>query len=242
MDMKKIGKNIAFLRKSQGHTQESLADKLNLSPQAVSKWETGLGLPEASVLVALADLFGVSIDAIIRPNTKTNIITDFMGRNLAVPKNKTLIGIPQISRWQAPKGCDMLYSLPATISAALCYIEQENGADITYPQMNERFCDIMHISGMAYGFLWNTVSRHIVEELWHVNDVAEMVGNVMDYYGRDYLWLTPQNCTIDEMRRLIKWSIAQGRPLVMEWPGGIPEFNLITGYDDNAHAYVTRLF
>jgi len=240
MDMKKIGKNIAFLRKSHNYTQESLADKLNLSPQAVSKWETGTGLPEASVLIALANLFGVSIDEIIRPNANPHIVTGFINRNLAVPESKTLDEIPQISRWQAPKGCDMLYSFPATIATALCYIEarEQNRTPITYPEMNERFRDIMHITGMAYGFLWNTVSRHIIEELWHINNVAEMVGRVMGYYGRDYLWLTPENCSIDEMRRLIKWSIAQGRPLVMEWPGGIPEFNLVTGYANNADTLI----
>ena len=240
MDMKKIGKNIAILRKIGGYTQESLADKLNLSPQAISKWETGTGLPEASVLIILADLFGVSIDEIMRPHTKQNIITDFINRNTAAPENKTLDGIPRISRWQAPEGCDMPYSFPATIATALCYIEalEQSCATIAYHEMNERFRDIMHITGMAYGFLWNTVSQHIIEELWHINDIAEMVERVMGYYGRDYLWLTPENCTIDEMRHLIKWSITGGRPLVMEWPGGIPEFNLVTGYADNADTLI----
>ena len=42
MNMKQIGKNIAVLRKSNGYTQEALAEKLGISPQAVSKWETGV--------------------------------------------------------------------------------------------------------------------------------------------------------------------------------------------------------
>jgi len=240
MDMKKIGKIIAGLRKSNGYTQESLANKLGLSPQAISKWETGIGLPEASILLELADLFRISIDGILRPHAKQSTITDFISRNQSIPENKTLDGIPRISRWNPPNGCDMLYSLPATIATALCYIEaqERNRTSIAYPEMNERFRDIMHITGMAYGFLWNTVSQHIIEELWHVNDVAEMVSRVMGYYGRDYLWLTPENCTIDEMRHLIKWSIAQGRPLVMEWPSGIPEFNLVAGFADNTDTLI----
>jgi len=240
MDIKSIGKNITTLRKSNSYTQESLAEKLNLSPQAISKWETGAGLPEASVLIILADLFGVTIDKILRPHTPGNTVTNFISRNTAVPENKTLDNIPRISRWNAPEGCDMPYSFPATIATALCHIDaQEQGrAPITYPEINERFRDIMHITGMAYGFLWNIVSRHIIEELWHVNDIAEMVERVMGYYGRDYLWLTPENCTIGEIRHLIKWSITQGRPLVMEWPGGIPEFNLVTGYADNADTLI----
>ena len=57
MDMKKIGANITAFRKANGYTQESLAEKLGLSPQAISKWETGAGLPEASVLIELAEIF-----------------------------------------------------------------------------------------------------------------------------------------------------------------------------------------
>ncbi|MDR1630672.1 MAG: hypothetical protein LBS36_10750 [Oscillospiraceae bacterium] len=60
----------------------------------------------------------------------------------------------------------------------------------------------------------------------------------MGYYGRDYLWLTPANATIEEARGIIMWSIAQGRPVVMEWPGGIPEFNVVTGYADSGETLI----
>jgi len=56
MDIQKIGKNIAALRRGGGLTQEALAQRLGITPQAVSKWETGQGLPEASLLVELAGL------------------------------------------------------------------------------------------------------------------------------------------------------------------------------------------
>jgi len=239
MDMKKTGASITAFRKSNGYTQESLAEKLGLSPQAVSKWETGAGLPEASVLIELAEIFRVSIDEILRPS-KTKSIPDFINRNLLVPESKILDWIPRISRWNPPKGCDMFYSFPATIAAALCCIEarEQGRSEVSYDEMNRRFRDLMHITGMGYGFLWNVIKEHLIEELWHVNDVSEMVERVMGYYGRDYLWLTPENCTIDEIRSLIKWSVTQGNPLVMEWPGGIPEFNIITGYKDNADVLI----
>ena len=56
MDMKRIGASITAFRKANGYTQELLADKLRLSPQAVNKWETGAGLPEASVLIELVEI------------------------------------------------------------------------------------------------------------------------------------------------------------------------------------------
>jgi len=235
MDMKMIGKNFASLRKANGYTQETLAEKLGLSPQAVSKWETGTGLPEVSVLLILAELFRVSIDEILRPDLKQDLITDFISRNLASPEKKLLDGIPRISRWNPPEGCDMSYSFPAMMATALCYIEaqEQNLTEVTYAQMNERFRDMMHLTGMGYGWLWNIVKRHLIEELWHVNDVAEMIGQVMGYYGRDYIWLTRENASKDDVRRIVMWSIDNGRPVIAEWLGGLPEFNLITGYENN---------
>lgn len=64
-----IGKTIASLRKSKGWTQVELAEKLNVSDKAVSKWESEAGFPEISQLPALANLFGVTIDYIMTGKT-----------------------------------------------------------------------------------------------------------------------------------------------------------------------------
>ncbi len=65
MDNKRIGKFISKLRKSKELTQNELADMLNLSNKTVSKWETGEGLPDVSVLPGLAEVLGVSVDEIL---------------------------------------------------------------------------------------------------------------------------------------------------------------------------------
>lgn len=57
-----VGKTIASLRKSKGWTQVELAEKLNVSDKAVSKWEKDDSSPSVEFFPALADLFGVSID------------------------------------------------------------------------------------------------------------------------------------------------------------------------------------
>lgn len=57
-----IAKNISDLRKEAGLTQIELAEKLNYSDKAVSKWERGDSVPDVAVLKGLADLFGVSVD------------------------------------------------------------------------------------------------------------------------------------------------------------------------------------
>ena len=61
----KIGETIKRLRKEQDITQEKLADYLNISYQAVSKWENGLALPDITLLPKLANFFGVSTDELL---------------------------------------------------------------------------------------------------------------------------------------------------------------------------------
>ena len=60
MDLSQIGQFIASLRKERGMTQAELAKILNVTTQAVSKWECGKGSPQASLIVPLADALGVS--------------------------------------------------------------------------------------------------------------------------------------------------------------------------------------
>ena len=61
-----IAKNISELRQSRGMTQLELADRLNYSDKAISKWERGESCPDVSVLLEIADIFGVSLDFIAR--------------------------------------------------------------------------------------------------------------------------------------------------------------------------------
>ena len=71
MDAKMIGKTIAALRKKKGLTQLELAKKLSVSDKAVSKWELGGCYPDITLFPMLADLFGVSIDYLMRGNSRT---------------------------------------------------------------------------------------------------------------------------------------------------------------------------
>lgn len=60
-----LGKRIAQYRKAQNMTQENLAEKLGVSSQAVSKWETDQTCPDILLLPQLSDLLGISIDTLL---------------------------------------------------------------------------------------------------------------------------------------------------------------------------------
>lgn len=60
-----IAKNITNLRQSRKMTQIELAEQLNYSDKAISKWERGESVPDVSVLKSIADLFGVTVDYLL---------------------------------------------------------------------------------------------------------------------------------------------------------------------------------
>ena len=68
-----IGKRIASLRKGAAMTQEELAEKLGVSPQAVSKWENDLTCPDIMTLPKLAQLLGVSTDELLSGERKAEV-------------------------------------------------------------------------------------------------------------------------------------------------------------------------
>ena len=65
MDTIKIGQFIKSLRKENSVTQREVAERLNVSEKTVSKWETGNGMPEVSIMLPLCKLFGISINELL---------------------------------------------------------------------------------------------------------------------------------------------------------------------------------
>ena len=61
-----IGEKIALLRATSGLSQESLAERLSVSRQSVSKWEMSLAMPQIDKVIELCDIFGVSADVLLR--------------------------------------------------------------------------------------------------------------------------------------------------------------------------------
>lgn len=62
-----IAKNIAELRTSSGMTQLELGEKLNYSDKTISKWERAESTPDIAVLIEIAEIFGVTLDYLVKP-------------------------------------------------------------------------------------------------------------------------------------------------------------------------------
>lgn len=73
MDQEKIGKFIAKCRKENGYTQASLAEKLGITDRAVSKWENGKNMPDASIMLELCGLLKINVNELL---TGEHIIMD----------------------------------------------------------------------------------------------------------------------------------------------------------------------
>ncbi len=76
MEQLRIGAFLKELRKEKDLTQEDLAEKLNVSGRTVSRWETGANMPDISLLVELAEFYGVSIPEIINGERKSETMNE----------------------------------------------------------------------------------------------------------------------------------------------------------------------
>lgn len=84
MDQEKIGKLIKNLRKDNNLTQSDLADKLGVTYQAVSKWESGKNLPDIATLKEISKLFNINIDNIINGKNTKNKKNKFLMISIAL--------------------------------------------------------------------------------------------------------------------------------------------------------------
>lgn len=97
----KFEEKLIKLRRERGYSQEQLADLLGISRQAVSKWESGSTMPDINKLATLADLFGVTLDDLIRDRQEptagqTVLSATFYPSEYEYKSKRTLWGLPLV--------------------------------------------------------------------------------------------------------------------------------------------------
>ncbi|WP_058301144.1 helix-turn-helix domain-containing protein [Gorillibacterium timonense] len=142
------GKRIAMLRKEKGMSQEQLAERLQVSAQAVSKWETGKALPETATLPLLSRALGHSIDSLLMPQeliilsavytdgSESHDVTSYLnsfitGSRLTFPVNEHTL--PYELSGDRIKVLLVKYELPSGIHAAYVRKGKSLAIDSTAP-------------------------------------------------------------------------------------------------------------
>ena len=89
MDVRNIvAKNIVELRQLHGMTQLELAEKLNYSDKTISKWERAESTPDVSVLIEIADIFGVTLDYLVKETHEESANVTSEADELTLPKKR----------------------------------------------------------------------------------------------------------------------------------------------------------
>ena len=96
IDMIKIGKFISACRKEKGLTQAQLAEKFGITDRAVSKWETGKSVPDASIMLELCEQLGINVNELLSGETIINRLRETCSTSKR--KKKRQAGI--CSRWK----------------------------------------------------------------------------------------------------------------------------------------------
>ena len=97
-----LGENLISLRKKENMSQEDLAEKLDVSRQAISKWESGQGYPEMEKIIKISEIFNYNIDLLIKGKVDENQINDIekydnfmkkIGKNISIALFLILLGV-----------------------------------------------------------------------------------------------------------------------------------------------------
>lgn len=195
-DNVKAGQKIADLRKRMGLTQDELASRLNISPQAVSKWENGRTMPELSLLVELAEILDSIIDAILFPdNAHPAANANF--EHILLP----YAPIADFSGRTWPRS--MAY--PAMLQAVKLFMGLEEHRDPMGRQLNDDTEYVLQsaFTSICFGYSWGA-------------DDALDTG--LSVYGLTGKLCRGTDCTEEDLIRLAVENILSGYPvIVLPW-------------------------
>lgn len=131
-----FSENLKTLRKNKGITQEELAFRLNVVRQTISKWEKGQSVPDAEMLVKLAEIFEVPVSQLLGSRIEPDAQPDALAEQLARINEQLVIKNHRAKRiWTAiaaiVAGIILLQVLVLGMIALLRVVPQNSTTDIT---------------------------------------------------------------------------------------------------------------
>lgn len=208
-DSQKAGRQIALFRKNRSITQEELARMLNVSPQAVSKWENGHTMPEVSVLPELSRILNATIDEILLPTSSAPANADF--EHILLPYD----GIAGFSGSRWPRSM----AQPAILSAIKLFMGLESRRDSFARQMNDDTEYILQsaFTSTCFGYSWG---RDFFDE------------NCLAIYGLSCEICDSSRQDGETLSRLAAENILKGYPVVVE-PKKYEDILLASGFSNH---------
>ena len=124
LDRKKFGAFVSLLRKEKGLTQKQMAAQLHISDKAISKWETGVSIPDTALLIPLAELLGVTVTELlmserVQKNDRldTGEVESIVKTAIRYSDQKSLRAYQHKSKWH------IIYFLCLAIGAGGLYLD-----------------------------------------------------------------------------------------------------------------------
>ncbi|WP_438434918.1 helix-turn-helix transcriptional regulator [Gorillibacterium sp. sgz500922] len=210
-----VGKRIAMLRKEKNLSQEQLAEQLQVSAQAVSKWETGKALPDTATLPLLARSLGHTIDSILVPQELVILsavytdgldsrdLTAFLqsfavGDRLTFPVSDETLPVALagdrtkvlLVKYQTSAGCSVAYAWPGT---SLRLGPDEPAASLLPEDAELTLVDAVYGNARASRNVMNKF-RHLAYFRWNAYPAnQELFPSLIENEGNDYLLLLYRN-------------------------------------------------
>ncbi|MBD5469377.1 MAG: helix-turn-helix transcriptional regulator [Lachnospiraceae bacterium] len=208
-DSYKAGKQIACLRKNRGITQEELAQRLSVSPQAVSKWENGHTMPEVSILVELSEILGVTIDEILLPTGMKSVNANF--EHVLLPYDE----IADFSGRKWPRSI----AWPAILSAIKLFMGLEDHKNSVKQQMNDDTEYILQSAFLStsFGYSWG-------------QEMSEK--NCLAVYGLACEVYDSEQYNAETLIQFATENILRGYPVIVE-PKEYEDIILASGFSQN---------
>jgi len=192
-DMRETGKRISDCRKQKNMTQLEIADKLNISFQAVSSWERGETMPDISRLPELAQILGVSVDDILPNHKQAQIIEKINEGNISdISKNDDIsfVDIVQTAPLLKPSQLNELLNdedYDLNNIGALCGIAPFVSREVLdkLAEKVKEVDDIGVLCGIA-PFVSREVLDKLAEKVKEVDDIG-VLGGIAPFVSKEVL-------------------------------------------------------
>lgn len=175
-----FGEKLQALRKAQGWSQEELAQRINVSRQALSKWESGTSVPDTENVVALSRLFGVSTDYLL------------------LDERKAPGHVPGVA-WPKPRKCLLAAAIVGAVGAvALRFIWAAMAASMFFNFSSDTWNFMENGTGFPGGFMAPIIQHYtLLSVLNTVFLVLLAAGGLGAVFYHPLLRLWKKHCTKD---------------------------------------------